>query len=67
MKGTELFKQTIETYLREFAERDEQFAVDIRRFVIVQSRGKCNQDTKRHNEIINLVKKHMNEIRRIAA
>ena len=26
MKGTELFKQTIETYLREFAERDEQFA-----------------------------------------
>lgn len=47
--------------------RVETIEVDIRRFVIVQSRGKCNQDTKRHNEIINLVKKHMNEIRRIAA
>ena len=45
-------------------ERVETIEVDLKRYQIVQSRGVCNQNSKYHNEIVSLVNKNMNIIRK---
>ena len=45
-------------------ERVETIEVDLKRYQLVQSRGVCNQNSKYHNEIISLVNKSMNIIRK---
>lgn len=45
-------------------ERVETIEVDLKRYQLVQSRGVCNQNSKYHNEIVSLVNKNMNEIRK---
>ena len=45
-------------------ERVETIEVDLRRYQLVQSRGVCNQNSKYHNEIVSLVNKNMNIIRK---
>lgn len=46
--------------------RVETIEVGLDNFTIKQSRGACNQATKQHDDIINLVNAHMDEIRAIA-
>nr|DAV11375.1 MAG TPA: PcfJ-like protein [Caudoviricetes sp.] len=45
-------------------ERVETIEVDLKRYQLVQSRGVCNQNSKYHNEIVSLVNKNMNIIRK---
>lgn len=45
-------------------ERVETIEVDLKRYQLVQSRGVCNQNSKYHNEIISLVNKSMNIIKK---
>lgn len=45
-------------------ERVETIEVDLKRYQLVQSRGVCNQNSKYHNEIVSLVNKSMNIIRK---
>ena len=40
-------------------ERIETIEISLATLQIVQSRGECNQDTKYHTQIINLVKKNI--------
>lgn len=47
----------------ENSNRLETIEVNLKTFSVIQSRGVCNQNTPRHNEIINLVNKNMNLIR----
>lgn len=44
-------------------ERVETIEVDLKRYQLVQSRGVCNQNSKYHDKIVNLVNKKMNLIR----
>ena len=44
--------------------RAETIEVDLKRYQLVQSRGVCNQNSKYHNEIVSLVNKNMNIIRK---
>lgn len=44
--------------------RVETIEVDLKRYQLVQSRGVCNQNSKHHDEIVNLVNKNMNVIRK---
>ena len=44
--------------------RVETIEVDLKRYELVQSRGVCNQNSKHHDEIVNLVNKNMNVIRK---
>ena len=46
--------------------RIETIEVNLKTFQIVQSRGACNQNTDRHDEIIGLVKKNINLIKQVA-
>lgn len=45
-------------------ERAETIEVDLKRYQLVQSRGVCNQNSEYHDEIVNLVNKNMNVIRK---
>ena len=45
-------------------ERVETIEVDLKRYQLVQSRGVCNQNSKYHNEIVSLVNKNMNIIKK---
>ena len=45
-------------------ERVETIEVDLKRYQLVQSRGVCNQNSKYHDEIVNLVNENMNVIRK---
>lgn len=45
-------------------ERAETIEVDLKRYKLVQSRGVCNQNSKYHDKIVNLVNENMNEIRK---
>lgn len=45
-------------------ERVETIEVDLKRYQLVQSRGVCNQNSKYHNEIVNLVNKNMTIIKK---
>lgn len=45
-------------------ERAETIEVDLKRYELVQSRGVCNQNSKYHDKIVNLVNENMNEIRK---
>ncbi len=45
-------------------ERVETIEVDLKRYQLMQSRGVCNQNSKYHNKIVNLVNKKMNLIRK---
>ena len=45
-------------------ERVETIEIDLKRYQLVQSRGVCNQNSKYHNEIVNLVNENMNIIRK---
>ncbi len=45
-------------------ERAETIEVDLKRYQLVQSRGVCNQNSKYHDEIVNLVNENMNVIRK---
>lgn len=47
-------------------ERVETIEVSLKTFTIVQSRGVCNKNTPYHDEIVNLVNKNMNLIRKAA-
>ena len=44
-------------------ERAETIEVDLKRYQLVQSRGVCNQNSKFHDEIVNLINEKMNVIR----
>lgn len=44
--------------------RAETIEVDLKRYELVQSRGVCNQNSKYHAEIVNLVNENMNIIRK---
>lgn len=44
--------------------RAETIEVDLKRYQLVQSRGVCNQNSEYHDEIVNLVNKNMNVIRK---
>lgn len=46
-------------------ERVETIEVDLKCYQLVQSRGVCNQNSKYHNEIVNLVNENMDMIRKI--
>lgn len=45
-------------------ERVETIEVDLKRYQLVQSRGVCNQNSKYHDKIVNLVNENMNTIRK---
>lgn len=45
-------------------ERAETIEVDLKRYQLIQSRGVCNQNSKYHDEIVNLVNENMNVIRK---
>ncbi|SFG55997.1 PcfJ domain-containing protein [Prevotella sp. KH2C16] len=45
-------------------ERAETIEVDLKRYQLVQSRGVCNQNSKYHDEIVNLVNENMSVIRK---
>lgn len=45
-------------------ERTETIEVDLKRYELVQSRGVCNQNSKYHDRIVNLVNENMNVIRK---
>lgn len=45
-------------------ERAETIEVDLKRYELVQSRGACNQNSKYHDKIVNLVNENMNIIRK---
>lgn len=42
----------------------ETIEVDLKRYELVQSRGVCNQNSKYHDKIVNLVNENMNTIRK---
>lgn len=44
--------------------RAETIEVNLKRYQLVQSRGVCNQNSKYHDEIVNLVNENMNVIRK---
>lgn len=44
-------------------ERAETIEVDLKRYKLVQSRGVCNQNSKYHEEIVNLLNENMDVIR----
>lgn len=44
--------------------RAETIEVDLKRYELVQSRGVCNQNSKYHDKIVNLVNENMNVIRK---
>ena len=44
--------------------RAETIEVDLKRYQLVQSRGVCNQNSKYHDKIVNLVNENMNVIRK---
>lgn len=44
-------------------ERAETIEVNLKRYELVQSRGVCNQNSKYHDKIVNLVNENMNVIR----
>lgn len=44
--------------------RAETIEVNLKRYELVQSRGVCNQNSKYHDEIVNLVNENMNIIRK---
>lgn len=44
--------------------RAETIEVDLKRYQLVQSRGVCNQNSKYHDEIVNLVNENMNVIKK---
>lgn len=44
--------------------RAETIEVDLKRYELVQSRGVCNQNSKYHDKIVNLVNENMNIIRK---
>lgn len=46
--------------------RIETIEIDLRTFKIVQSQGVCNQPSKRHDEIVKLMNKHMGEVMALA-
>lgn len=46
-------------------ERLETIEVSLRTFKIVQSRGVCNSDSKRHGDILALVNQNMNKIKKL--
>lgn len=46
-------------------ERAETIEVDLKRYELVQSRGVCNQNSKYHDEIVNLVNENMDVIRKL--
>ena len=45
-------------------ERIETIEVNLKCYQLVQSRGVCNQNSKYHNEIVNLVNENMDMIRK---
>lgn len=45
-------------------ERAETIEVNLKRYELVQSRGVCNQNSKYHDKIVNLVNENMNVIRK---
>lgn len=46
--------------------RLETIEIDLKDFRIIQSRGVCNQDSPKHNEIVKLMNAHMGEVKRLA-
>ena len=46
--------------------RLETIEIDLKSFKIVQSRGVCNQDSPKHQEIVKLMNAHMGEVKRLA-
>lgn len=77
MKSTEYFKNVIQCYLEHRASCDELFAVllakpnkdidaciSLKTMKVVQSYGTCNSNTKYHDQIIQLVNKNANLIRK---
>lgn len=44
--------------------REETIEVDLKRYQLVQSRGVCNQNSKYHDRIVNLVNENMDIIRK---
>lgn len=46
--------------------RIETIEIDLKTFKVVQSRGVCNKNTDKHNEIIQLVNNNINIIKKIA-
>ena len=47
-------------------ERVETIEVDLKKFVIIQSRAVCNGTSKKHNDILNLVNNNMKTIKKMA-
>jgi hypothetical protein len=47
-----------------YDERVETIEVNLKRYELVQSRGVCNQNSKYHEKIVNLIKENMNVIRK---
>lgn len=47
-------------------QKEETIEVDLKRLKLVQSRGKYNKPTPYHDEIVKLVEKNMNKIRKVA-
>lgn len=45
-------------------ERAETIEVDLKRYQLVQSRGVCNQNSKYHDDIVNLVNENMSVIKK---
>lgn len=46
--------------------RLETIEIDLKDFRIVQSRGVCNRNSPKHDEIVKLMTDHMGEVRRLA-
>ena len=70
-KSSKTFEQTIKAYLDKRAETDSLFAEkyrnekkNIKKFSVVQSRGVCNKNTERHEEILELMNEHMKLIKK---
>lgn len=47
-----------------YDERVETIEVNLKRYELVQSRGVCNQNSKYHEKIVNLIEENMNVIRK---
>ncbi len=48
-----------------FGNRVETIEVNLKKFQVAQSRGKCNQNTEHHDRILALMKKNMKQIRKM--
>jgi hypothetical protein len=46
--------------------RAETIELSLKTYEIIQSRGKCNQDSQYHQRILDLMKKNMKQIQKLA-